>query len=164
MKNTSKFSLVAFMLMSVLNMSAAVTFAGEIKKGDLKSATEIASTMNIEVIDINGSVDFKDVVTVEDPALNFDLKSMPAGRYTIQVNSGNEIINATEVNTLTTDKSVITVEVLNWEGDKVFGSNVAGDNFNLENMPKGEYVINIYKGQELINTNKIVQLKELIVK
>ncbi len=151
------------MLMSVLNITAAMAFASETKKDLVKKSASNAQAMSIEVIDINGAVDYTDVVTTEDPTLDFDLESMPAGQYTIQVNSGTEVLNTTQVHNLTEDKNVITVEVLNSKGDKVYGSDTAGESFDLENMPKGEYVINIYSGQDLINTNKIVQLNELIV-
>ena len=58
--------------MSVFNITSAMAFAGETKKDALKKSATTNQAMRIEVIDINGSVDYTDVITTEDPTLDFD--------------------------------------------------------------------------------------------
>ena len=161
MIDKAKYSLILITLMSLLTVFSKNGIGNEIKKG--KTTSPSSESMNLEVIDVNGEVDFTDVVTSEDPILDFNLETMPAGTYTVQVSKGGEILNETKISNLSKDKNVFTIEVLNASGEKVYGSNETSETFNLDKMPQGEYVINIYRGQELINTNKLVQLNQLIV-
>ncbi|MFT6323803.1 MAG: hypothetical protein ACJAWO_001359 [Halieaceae bacterium] len=138
----------------MLSFYSFTGFGNEIKKIDDKSTTA-SSSMNIKVIDANGLVILTDVVTLQNPNLAFNLHTMPAGDYTIQVLEGVKPINETTMSNLPKDNKVLTVEVLNEKGDKVYGSQNTKEAFNLNNMPTGEYVIHVYQGQKLINTNKI---------
>lgn len=112
--------------------------------------------MNIEVIDNYGKVDYTDVVTVDDPKLDFNLNELPIGDYTVQISIDDEVINYTNMSNVTKDQNVLTIEVLNQDGDKVYGSTDAHKTFDLASMPKGNYLLKVYKGSKLINTNKLV--------
>lgn len=162
MIDRTKYTLLLMTLMAMFSMFSTNVIGNTIAKGGESFNTNEA--MTIEVIDVNGEVDYLDVVTNEDPKLDFDLEGMPAGTYTVKVSSGSMTLNEVKMSNLSSDNQVITVEVLNEAGDKVYMSEDPAETFNLDEMPKGEYVINIYQGQELINSNKLTQLNELIVK
>ena len=154
MLDKTKYSMLLIATLTLLAMFSFTSRAGEVEKGEIKAAST-TSTMNVEVINDNGNVEYTDVVTAEDKILDFNLESMPIGTYTLRVSQGNEVINTTQIRNVSNDVNVITVEVLNEAGDKVYESVNSSEMFDLSAMPQGNYVINIYQGSDLINTNNL---------
>jgi len=122
---------------------------------DTKKKTTTEAIVNIEVLDMYGNVHYSDIQTKSDSHIDYDLKSLPVGEYTVVVKMGDKLINYTPMQNVSSDQSVITVEVLNSLGNQVYKSNNSGDAFNLSSLPKGEYVVNVYRGNALINANKL---------
>lgn len=81
MKNTSRLSLVTLMLMSLLNISAVVSFAGEIKKTDFKKPPSSASFMDMEIKGAYGAVEYKEVITEENRKRNINLETQSKDGY-----------------------------------------------------------------------------------
>ncbi len=154
MLDKTKYTMLLIATLSFLTMFSLNTRGGEVEKGETKKVTS-TSTMNVEVINDNGNVEYTDVITAEDQNLDFNLESMPIGTYTVRVSQGNEVINMTQIRNVSNDDNVITVEVLNEAGDKVYESATSNTMFDLSAMPQGNYVINIYQGSDLINTNNL---------
>ncbi len=154
MLNKTKFSMLLVATVSFSTLFSLNSRAGEVEKGDTKKTTTTA-TMNVAVINDNGNVEFTDVITTEDPTLDFNLESMPIGTYTLRVSQGKKVINVTQITNVSSDANVITVEVLNEAGNKVYESVNTNEMFDLSAMPQGNYVINIYQGSDLINTNNL---------
>jgi len=150
MLEKSKYTLLLITLMSLLSFNSR---GGDLDKSKAKVQKE--STMNMEIIDEYGNVDLMDEVTLADPTLNFDLAKLPIGNYTIQVLQNGELLNSHAIHNAAESKNVITIEILNAKGNQVYLSTNAGDAFDLTQMPKGNYTIKIYQGQDLINSNKI---------
>ena len=153
MLDKSKYTLLLITLMSLLSLYSFNSRGGDLEK--CKAKVQKASTMNMEIIDEYGHVDLMDEVTLEDPILNFDLAKLPIGNYTIQVLQDGELLNSHAIHNAAKSKNVITIEILNAKGNQVYLSTNAGDAFDLTQMPKGNYTIKIYQGQDLINSNKI---------
>jgi hypothetical protein len=152
----SKPNLKLVILPLTLFVFSLSSFAGEPNTKNSGSKKMKSNTpMQVEVIDENGQVDLVDVTTIEDPNLNFDLKAMPLGNYSLLVTLGNEVINTVEINNLSADKNQMQMEVLNTKGEQVFTSKDMSENFNLTDFPKGRYTVNVYRGMQLINTTKM---------
>lgn len=81
MKNTSRLSLVTLMLMSLLNISAVVSFAGEIKKTGFKKSSSSASFMDMEIRSIYGTLEYKEVMTEENRKRNINLETQSKDEY-----------------------------------------------------------------------------------
>jgi len=154
MLDKTKYTMLLTATLSFLTIFSFNASAGEVEKGEIKKLTT-TSTMNVEVINDNGNVEYTDVITSEDQTLDFNLESMPIGTYTVRVSQGNEVINMTHFRNVSSDVNVITVEVLNEAGDKVYESATSNEMFDLSAMPQGNYVVNVYKGSNLINTNNL---------
>jgi len=120
---------------------------------DSKKKTTTEKTVKIEVLDMYGNVHYTDVQTKSDLHIDYDLKSLPVGDYTVAVKLGDKLINYTSMKNVSTDPNVITVEVLNSSGMQVYESDQSGESFDLTSMPKGDYTVNVYKGDKLINAN-----------
>ncbi len=155
MLNKTKFSMLLVATVSFSTLFSLNSTAGEVDKGDIKTPTTTTSSMNVAIINDNGNVEYTDVITTENPSLDFNLEYLPIGTYTLKVSQGDEVINMTQIRNVSSDNSVITVEVLNAAGDKVYASANNLEMFDLSAMPKGNYVVNIYQGSDLINTNKL---------
>lgn len=93
--------------------------------------------------------------TFKSNDLNFDLQPLPVGQYTIRVIKNGEEVNAVYLNSLQDDKTIITVEALDADGNQVYESTKSTEMFDLEQMPLGTYTINIYQGKELVNTQTV---------
>jgi hypothetical protein len=154
MLDKTKYTMLLIATLSLISMFSFSSRAGEVEKGELKKVLT-TSTMNVEVINANGNVEYTDVITADDQSLDFNLESMPIGTYSVRVSQGNEVINTTQIRNVSSDANVITVEVLNEAGDKVYESVNTSEMFDLSSMPHGNYVINIYQGSDLINTNNL---------
>ena len=127
MINKAKYSfLFTIAIFSVLTL---------LSTNSLGTGNEKLIEIDLEIIDVNGNIDFTDVLTSNDNFLNSHVFS----------------------------KNGFVINVINKNGVKVYCSENKSDSFNLESMPKGEYIINIYKENVLINSNKITQLNQLIV-
>lgn len=131
--------------------------AGETENLDLpkdsKKKTTTEATVNIEVLDMYGNVHYTDVQTKSDLHIDYDLKLLPVGDYTVAVKLDDKLINYTALKNVSTNPNVITVEVLNSSGVQVYESDQSGEAFDLTSMPKGDYTVNVYKGEKLINAN-----------
>lgn len=104
--------------------------------------------MQVEISNCEGK-------TFQTDNLNFDLKLLPVGPYTVKVIKNGEEVNSVDVNSLPDNNNVITVEALDSNGNKVYHSSKRAEMFDLQQLPAGTYVINIYQGKHLINTKKI---------
>lgn len=107
-----------------------------------------AAAMQVEITDYFGK-------TYQAENLNFDLQPLPVGQYTVKVIKNGEEVNSVYVNSLNDNNSVITVEALDAKGNQVYESTKSAEMFDLEQLPAGSYVVNIYQGKNLINTKKI---------
>lgn len=156
MKTRSKNSVItitsSFLLMSLISVSVL----GSTTTTDKKKTAVATARVNIEVVDAYGMVKYSDHVTKTDKHIDFDLYNLPVGNYTVKVKLGERVINTVSLKNITNNQKVITVEVLNNKGEQVFESNDPKVSFDLSKMPKGKYTVNVYKGSELINTNKLM--------
>ncbi|MGB0390819.1 MAG: T9SS type A sorting domain-containing protein [Salibacteraceae bacterium] len=106
--------------------------------------SEISNTSNtIEIVDISENTTYSNFLTNNGETIDLD----------------NQKTNKSEIT-----KPNLNVVVVNQMGESVYESAKSTHDFNLNNLPKGAYIIQIYKGKNLINSNKLTQLNELIVK
>jgi len=156
--NKLKFKFVLTGLTMVMLLLGVQSWASESdsdgKKGE-KAAPVV--TMNVEVVDGKGDVKYTDVVTSADPTLDYNLEELPYGEYTVRVKKGDQVINSTTMSNMPVSQEVITVIVVDAKGNQVYSSKDSSEMYNLEGMPKGEYTVNVYRGNQLINTNKLSQ-------
>jgi hypothetical protein len=144
------------MVMSVIGFQS---WASETNSDDSKKGEKAApiTTMNVEIVDVKGDVKYTDVVTKTDPTLDYNLEELPLGEYTVRVKNGTKVINTIKMSNMPVSQDVITVIVLDAQGNQVYTSKDSSEMYNLEEMPKGEYTLNVYRGNQLINTNKLSQ-------
>ena len=154
---TKKYKYLVMGLTMVLSILGLQSWASETNSGDTKKGEKASPilTMNVEVVDMKGDVKYTDVVTKADPTLDYNLDELPLGEYTVRVKNGEEVINTVKMSNLPVSSDVITVIVLDASGNQVYASNNSSEMYNLEEMPKGEYTLNVYQGNKLINTNKL---------
>ena len=144
-------------ILSFLFMWTATASEGDNLKKKVESAVPAnnSQNMNINVFNYHGKSHHKDVITLADPHLDFDLENLPKGTYTVAVSYAGEVINTIEMSNLSKDRNVISMEVRNSTGEKVFGSINNAHNFDLSTLPKGKYLVKVYQGENLINKHHL---------
>lgn len=120
---------------------------------EISTKKPISAHLCLEIRDVNGWLKGICSPTVKNPTLNFDLQPFPVGKYYLRVLQDGVTINTTNLVNVSSDPSVVTVEILNKNEQQVYESSQSYQAFNLEPMPKGTYNVYIYQGQELINSH-----------
>ena len=102
-------------IFSFLILFTASASEGDDLKKKVESTASIKSApqMKMNVFNYHGKTHQKDVITLADPHLDFDLEDLPKGSYTIAVSYAGERINYTQMSNLSKDMNVISMEVLN---------------------------------------------------
>ena len=130
---------------------------GEPVEPDLFSGKKTATveTVHVKVTNQYGKVIMTDFKTPTDDHIDFNLESLPIGDYSVEVHQGNKMINSTDMRNVSSNEEVLTVEILNSKGNQVYESTNPNDVYDLTSMGKGSYTVNVYKGENLINTRKL---------
>lgn len=135
--------------------STLSSYASSPKDKDKSKGTN--TTMKVEVVDQNGKVVLSDMVQDNDPSLNYNMESLPSGSYRIKVSQGSEVINITEVRR-DLAKNGISYAVYNSSGSRIMSKDSGSDNFNfdLSELPKGEYEVVVYHHDQVTNRLRIL--------
>ena len=96
-------------IFSVLTGFSAFATGENSEEDKEKSKMNTTATMQLEVLDEDGKVNYLDVVTTEDANLDFDLQSMPLGNYTVLVSLGEEVINSVQIHNFSNQHIMILV-------------------------------------------------------
>ncbi len=135
--------------------STLTSYASSPKDKDKNKST--TTTMKVEVIDQNGIVVLSDRVNDNDPSLNFNMEPLPAGSYNIKVSQGSEVINITEVKKGLAQTG-ISYAVYDSNGMMVLSKDSNSDSFNfdLSDLPKGEYEVVVYNHDQVTNKLRVL--------
>lgn len=120
-----------------------------------KNKTANVETVHVKVTNEYGKVIMTDFKTPTDDHIDFNLEPLPIGNYSVEVHHGDKMINSTEMRNVSSSEDVLTVEILNSRGKQVYESTNPDDNYDLSSMGKGNYTVNVYQGENLINTRKL---------
>lgn len=89
--------------------------------------------------------------------LQFDFEHMPSGKYVIEVSQGKKMINKTEITNASQKYSredYIRYRVTDVNGDVVYAKAFlpgSTTNFNLEALPAGNYMVEVFHLNSLLN-------------
>lgn len=145
---------IAFVLSLVLAVGSIASVSQA--KTPEKVTVEKSRMLKMTVLDESGSLVYQQYARSHKD-LQFDFDHMPNGKYIIQVSQGKKVINKTEVHNANQShkkEEFIRYRVIDVNGDVVYAKSFlpgGTTNFNLEALPEGNYMVEVYHLNSLLN-------------